>query len=130
MEERRRQKAAADSFARAAGKSDENEDDDDEKGSNRRKGQESITQGLDVFPIHGPKWPKEHSPGFTPGSPQGSPWVGLPPEMSPEAEGAGGFGENRLRTSELDRVQIWPIQGKNAYFGLPRVNPELRFPGS
>jgi hypothetical protein len=54
---------------------------------------------------------------------QGLPWVNFP-IMSPE--GAGRYGGNRLRTSELDRVHIPALSGRKRLFGLPRVNPGMR----
>jgi hypothetical protein len=70
-----------------------------------------------IFPIYGPKRPIKHSPGFTLGNSL--------TRISPK--GASRYGENRLRTSELDRVHIsspfsfrakrlfWLTQGKPLY---------------
>jgi hypothetical protein len=70
------------------------------------------SEGVSLFPIRGPKWPREHSPGFTLGN--------SPTRISPE--GAAGCGENRLRTFEPDRLRMddpfrakrlfWLTQGK------------------
>jgi hypothetical protein len=58
----------------------------------------------------------------------GFPWVTLgnpPNRISPE--GLTGYGTNRLRTFEPDRMRIsQSLQGKTYYFGLPGVNPRLR----
>jgi hypothetical protein len=51
-----------------------------------------------IRPIRGPKWPKERSPGL--------PWVVLPTRISPEAEGAMRYGDNRFGTFEPDRVCV------------------------
>jgi hypothetical protein len=52
--------------------------------------------------IRGPKWPKEHSPGFT----QGLPWVDSSTEPSPEGAGAD-IGSKR---SERIACRFWPLQ--------------------
>jgi hypothetical protein len=47
---------------------------------------------------------------------QGLPWVFLPTLISPEAEGAMRYGDNRLGTFEPDRVRVFSPSGLNIYF--------------
>jgi hypothetical protein len=75
-------------------------------------------EGLgETFESAGPKRPKEHSPGFTPGLP----WVSPPTGISPE--GAARYCENRLRTFAPDRGRVLAPSGRNVYFTPTQGKP-------
>jgi hypothetical protein len=69
-----------------------------------------------MFSIRGPKWPRKHSPGFTPGLP----WVIAPPGFALKGQP----GTSRIGSKPLNRIvgAFLAPTGRNVYLGLPRVN--------